>query len=285
MVLKHSSEIGQRVHRRYGNEHARDAHVFPATKMASFESAPCMSRLVAVMNILGRPFMSVTNVLNMAYLFFCGERVTLQEESDERPSTAINDECQIAQEQETSFVQFSAFVDNLSFLYPGIFDNLGPNSFKQFDQFCVGQEFPFSAVFITEREYCRFCGAKLTVCEEHKDVVVYHLTRGTYLGSRFTKKCSRCKTQEHYGHYKKGGKRVFDGECLEKEFLLATEDTAIDMQLMKYLDEEVVQGACPFLLKAKVYNSVHGYGNLTEVEKTNLEDDGIKPKRRRYVVL
>lgn len=244
-----------------------------------------MSRLVAVMNILGRPFMSVTNVLNMAYLFVCGERVTLQEESDERPSTAINDECQIAQEQETSFVQFSAFVDNLSFLYPGIFDNLGPNSFKQFDQFCVGQEFPFSAVFITEREYCRFCGAKLTVCEEHKDVVVYHLTRGTYLGSRFTKKCSRCKTQEHYGHYKKGGKRVFDGECLEKEFLLATEDTAIDMQLMKYLDEEVVQGACPFLLKAKVYNSVHGYGNLTEVEKTNLEEDGIKPKRRRYVVL
>jgi hypothetical protein len=54
---------------------------------------------------------------------------------------------------------------------------------------------------------------------------------------------------------------------------------------MKYLDEEVVQGACPFLLKAKVYNSVHGYGNLTEVEKTNLEEDGIKPKRRRYVVL
>ena len=68
-----------------------------------------------------------------------------------------------------------------------------------------------------------------------KDVIVYHMTRGTYIGSRFTKKCSKCKIQEHYGFYKRDSKRMFDDDCLTNEFLLTTEDTAIDMQLLKYL--------------------------------------------------
>jgi hypothetical protein len=45
---------------------------------------------------------------------------------------------------------------------------------------------------------------------------------------------------------------MFDDDCLTNEFLLTTEDTAIDMQLLKYLDQEVVQGACPFLFKANL---------------------------------
>lgn len=121
------------------------------------------------------------------------------------------------------------------------------------------------------------------MCEDGKDVVVYHLTRGTYLGCRFTKKCTKCKTQEHYGHYKKEEKRVFDSGCLEKEFLLSTEDTAIDMQILKYLDQEVVQGACPFLLKAKVYNSVHGYGNMTEKDLGGVSEESVSSKKRRYI--
>lgn len=61
---------------------------------------------------------------------------------------------------------------------------------------------------------------------------------------------------------------MFDDDCLTNEFLLTSEDTAIDMQLLKYLDQEVVQGACPFFLKAKVYNSVHGYSEgRTEEDK------------------
>ena len=72
------------------------------------------------------------------------------------------------------------------------------------------------------------------------------MTRGTYIGSRFTKKCSKCKIQEHYRFYKRDGKRMFDNDCLTNEFLLTSEDTAIDMTLLKYLDEEEAQGACPF---------------------------------------
>ena len=168
-------------------------------------------------------------MLNMAYLFVCGDINTKNGKRDSGASSSVADEeCRIL--QETSFAQFSAFVDNLTFLYPGILRGLGANStvFKQFDEFCLAQGFPCSAVFVTERDCCRFCGGKLTICEEPKDVIVYHLTRGTYLGCRFTKRCLKCKTQEHYGFYKKGGKRVFDSHCLEKEFLLLTEDTAIN---------------------------------------------------------
>ena len=127
--------------------------------------------------------MCADGVLNMVYSFVCAESVRREDESDDArpPKRARN------------------------VLYPGIFATFGPNSFKHFDQFCMTEGFPYSAVFITEREFCRFCGAKLTICKNHKDVVVYHLTRGAYLGSRFTKKCSKCKTKEHYGHYKKEG--------------------------------------------------------------------------------
>ncbi len=235
-----------------------------------------MARLLAVIHILGRPFMSIASVLNIVYLFVCGKHVTTPGESNVLMAKTCDDA------QQTLFVQFSAFVDNLQFLYPGIFDGFGPDSFKHFDNFSVAQGFPCGAVFVTERECCRFCGKHLTVCEDRKDVVVYHLTRGTYLGSRFTKKCLKCKVQEHYGFYAKGGKRVFDSDCLEKAFLLSTEETAIDMKLMQYLDEEVVQGACPFLLKAKVYNSVHGYPNVTDIKRADLEETGVKAKKRRY---
>ena len=104
------------------------------------------------------------------------------------------------------------------------------------------------------------------------------------MGSRFTKTCLKCKIQEHYGFYKKAGKRVFDVDCLQKAFLMTTEDTAIDLKLLQYLDEEVVQGACPFQLKAKVYNSVHGYHNEAEQEsEEGSREDFSQRKKRRSV--
>ena len=153
--------------------------------------------------------------------------------------------------------QFSAFVENVAFLYPEVF--VGSGSFKAFDSFCRNQGYTCSAIFLSDRNSCHVCGRKLLVCDDGKDIIVYHMTRRAYIGSRFTKKCSKCKIQEHFGFFKHDGKRMFNDDCPTNEFLLTSEDTAIDMELLKYLDEEVVQGACPFLLKAKVYNSVHGY--------------------------
>ncbi len=53
------------------------------------------------------------------------------------------------------------------------------------------------------------------------------------------------------------------------------------MQLLKYLDQEVVQGACVFLLKAKVYNSVHGYENVSEMEKNRNGGSWCESKKKK----
>ena len=191
-------------------------------------------------------------------MFVCGG----DGEKDE--NGAKSPDVQNTQIQSAPF-RFSAFVENMAFLYPEVF--VGSGSFKAFDSFCRNQGYTCSAIFLSDCDSCRMCGRKLLVCDDGKDVIVYHMTRGTYIGSRFTKKCSKCKIQEHFGFFKHDGKRMFNDDCLTNEFLLTSEDTAIDMELLKYLDEEVVQGACLFLLKAKVYNSVHGYSEISEEEE------------------
>ena len=95
---------------------------------------------------------------------------------------------------------------------------------------------------MSNQETCRICNGNLTIVGGGKDVIVYHMTRGTYLGSRFTKQCRKSKLKEHYGFFNHRGKRIFDQDCLEKEFLLSTKETAIDIKLLKYLDEEIVLG-------------------------------------------
>ena len=234
-----------------------------------FDNPSCLTRLAGVINILGRSFTSVTSVLHVVFMFVRGDRAVKGDaENVEQSLPNAGNDTQI---QPLEF-QFSAFVENVSFLYPEIF--AGSGSFKAFDDFCKDKGYSCSAIFVTNRHTCRVCGRNLLVCDDAKDVIVYHMTRGTYIGSRFTKKCSKCKIQEHYGFYKRDSKRMFDDDCLTNEFLLTTEDTAIDMQLLKYLDQEVVQGACPFLLKAKVYNSVHGYSESRTEEDKDVFGDG-----------
>lgn len=70
-------------------------------------------------------------------------------------------------------------------------------------------------------------------------------------------------------------------ECLTNEFLLSTEETAIDMNMLRYLDEEIVHGAVPFQVKANVYNSVHGYSDNVVAQSTASTDIGVGGKRKR----
>ena len=78
---------------------------------------------------------------------------------------------------EPATLQFSAFVENMSFLYPKVF--VGSGSFEAFDSFYRNQGYTCSAIFISDRHNCRMCGRKLLVCDNGKDVIVYHMTRGT----------------------------------------------------------------------------------------------------------
>ena len=64
---------------------------------------------------------------------------------------------------------------------------------------------------------------------ESNVAVVYHNEFGTYLGSRMSKRCKSCKVFEQYGYYSLEGMRHMDDNVLKNEFLLSTEDTAIQV--------------------------------------------------------
>ena len=57
---------------------------------------------------------------------------------------------------------------------------------------------------------------------------------GTYLGFRLTKNCNICKVHEHYGYWTISGKRQFEMDCLENDFLLSSEDTAVGLPLIRH---------------------------------------------------
>ena len=242
----------------------------------SFENTTYFSRILRVTNVLGISFTAVRSVVDCVYRFVTGinrAEVPVDGVMNEREESNV-----------VCLERFSAFIDNMDFMYPDLLS--GKDSFSVFNEYCIAEGLSYSAVFVSEREICRFCGGNLATMASGKEVIVYHLTRGTYLGSRFAKHCRKCKVQEHYGFYNHNGKRIFDKDCLEKEFLLSTEETAIDINLLRYLDKEIVHGALPFQVKAKVYNSVHGYSNrkVEEVD-CNEHDTDDRPsdaKKRRY---
>ena len=97
-----------------------------------FDNPSCLTRLAGVINILGRSFTSVTSVLNVVFMFVRGDGAIKgdAENIEQSLPDAGNNDTQI---QPLSF-QFSAFVENVSFLYPEVF--AGSGSFKAFDDFC-----------------------------------------------------------------------------------------------------------------------------------------------------
>ena len=143
-----------------------------------FDNPSCLTRLAGVINILGRSFTSVTSVLNIVFMFVRGDRAIKGDaENVEQSLPNAGNDTQI----QPLVFQFSAFVENVSFLYPEIFAGSGSvGSFKAFDDFCKDKGYSCSAIFVTNRHTCRVCGRNLLVCDDAKDVIVYHMTRGTY---------------------------------------------------------------------------------------------------------
>ena len=241
-----------------------------------FQNPLKMFRLLYVINLIGTPVMYVTSVLKTAFKFISAESHDCIEAGVICKSDVTDDMlCE----------QFSASVDNLFHMFPEIsnFARTPNDLFKTFHAFSMENGVPAAAVLMSPRTECRKCKKSLRIDQNSKPIFVYHLTRGTYLGCRISRKCSNCKIYEHYGFYTEDGNRTFDSDCLSNEFLMSTDETAIDMMLLKYLNEDVTQGTVPFLLKSKVYNTVHGYSPTTNEKptcKTLLLSDNQPSKKR-----
>ena len=94
--------------------------------------------------------------------------------------------------------------------------------------------------FASELQCCQKCGRNLVLDANWKALTVDHATRGTYIGCRSTRRCGKCRLYEHYGFWTEGGLKMFDESFWNREFLLSTEDTAVDMNVLKYFKHEFV---------------------------------------------
>ena len=101
-------------------------------------------------------------------------------------------------------------------------------------------------VLMSQQEVCCFCGKVLAVEPTTHVVVIYHKQRGSYLGSRITKCCRACKVYEHYGYCTLDGKRQFNEDSLQNQYLLSSEDTAFDNTLLRQCTNFLIVGAVPF---------------------------------------
>ena len=156
--------------------------------------------------------------------------------------------------------------------------------FRDLHQFSLKCGMPMGSVLMSDRDSCRKCGKKLFVEPKSHPVVVYHNDLGTYLGSRITKVCRRCKVHEHYGYYTHQRVRHMDDNVLENDFLLSSEDTAFQMSLLKQCASFLVVGAVAFSTFAKAYNARFGYHGAAGEVQMNAGGGNRNKRFRRWVV-
>ena len=120
-----------------------------------------------------------------------------------------------------------------SYLYPDL-GNV-QHRFNEFQEFSLSCGQPIGAVLITKREVCRLCKKVLSINRNSHVVVAYHEQRGAHLATRVTKCCRVCKVYKHCGFWTQGGKRQFNKDCVQNEFLMSSEDTTFAISLLRQL--------------------------------------------------
>lgn len=231
--------------------------------MASlFKNNAGFSRLSFVIHIIGNVFLGLLDFTSIVKRFVFGQDAG-------NPDSTNSEEC----------CTFAAETMSLLQLCPNLRETTN-EQFREFHDFTVSCGQPLATVLITNRQTCRKCKKDLTVLENKVHVVVvYHSERGTYLGSRVTKHCKKCKIYEHYGFWTEQGKKHLDSTCLENTYLLSSEDTAFHTSLIRQCSNLLVVGAVAFSTFATSYNRRFGY--VKQSGTTELNDSvHSKPAKR-----
>ena len=120
----------------------------------------------------------------------------------------------------------------------------------------------FGVVLISEKAVCRLCGRKLIAkVIRPVNVIVYHDTKGTFMGCCIPKICSNrmCNLTQHYGYYTVGDKNFFDEDWDRHEYFACSRKTVFRMGLLSNMEIEILLGKLSFKEKADIYNAVFGY--------------------------
>lgn len=138
-------------------------------------------------------------------------------------------------------------------------------------------------ILISKKSTCRLCGKQLTAKTSRVvNVMVYHKTRGSFMGCRIPKVCSNrsCKLIQHYGYYTIGESKFYDEDWQENDYLLSSGKTAFDMKLLRKFEVEILLGKLSFKEKADIYNEMYAYDALITKAEDDREEDCKKEKQR-----
>ena len=222
-----------------------------------------LSRLLYVFEVIGESFLSVSQFSNVVRLFVLNG-----------PGSSVND-CEKGEEDVNR--KFVSEAKSMIYLH-GSFVKNHKQKFLEFSDFSLSCGMPVGSVLMSSRQICRRCGCALFIDEKPHVVVVYHAHLGTYLGSRITKMCRKCKIYEHYGYWTENKERFYDKTFLELEFFLS-EETAFQVDLLKKCASLLVVGAVPFSTFAEAYNREFDYYNECEFEGEKCQFK----RRKRFV--
>ena len=87
----------------------------------------------------------------------------------------------------------------------------------------------------------------------------------------------KCKIYKHHGYWSVEGKRHFNRDFLSSEFLLSSEDTSFQMDVLAEISNLLIIGAVPFSTYVSSYNRRFQY---SEVATTNDVDSRVKRMKR-----
>lgn len=227
-------------------------------------------RLFHVINIVGASVVSISAFASIIRKFVWGDNPETEINSKKKETDSFN-------EEESMFL---AETDSLLDLFPEVRKG-SSEVFKLFHNFSVSCGNPMATILVSKQETCRMCKKPLLLDPNTHVVVIYDEQRGTYLGSRVTKNCNSCKVHEHYGYWTFKGKRQFEIDCLENNFLLSSEDTALGMSLIRQCANLLIVGAVPFSTYSKSYNRRFGYRDNVNEAGTSVADGKFRLKRKR----
>lgn len=156
--------------------------------------------------------------------------------------------------EESSTAEFIATCQSLNSILPELASDSHKTLVQELHEYGMKSNIPTGCVLLSHRQKCRSCGKAVTEEKKQHTVMIYDLRYGPLVGSRITKCCRKCKIFEHHGYWTHEGLKHYDIESIDGHYLLTSEETAVDIEVLKEVSNLLIVGAVPFSTYATSYN-------------------------------
>ena len=122
-------------------------------------------------------------------------------------------------------------------------------------------------VLMSKKQNCTECEEKLLRADHLSNVTLYTDSYGTLPAVHYHKYCRNhkkgCSLVQYYGYHTKGLFQLhFDADWEENKYLISSQETAFELQLLSKFDVELLIGQLSYKQRAKMYNVIHNYEDV-----------------------